>query len=98
MYEYVSDYTCNLKFNVMLNRDGNILQDGETPASQKNFSFGGFTSTITAAETVNDDDDEREEKALHNGVSGLMWLFSGIDENFDTLSVKKTSTEMIDSE
>ena len=44
------------------------------------------------------EDDEREEKALHNGVSGLMWLFSGNDENFDTLSVKKTSTEMIDSE
>ncbi|MBQ9491326.1 MAG: hypothetical protein IJU86_00920, partial [Firmicutes bacterium] len=68
MYDFVSDYTCTIKFNVMLNRDGNIMQEGETPASQKNFTFGGFTSTITAEETVNDEDDEREEKALHNGV------------------------------
>ena len=98
MYEYISDYTCTMKFNVMMNRDGNILQEGETPASQKHFTFGGFTSTITAAETVNDDEDERENKALHNGISGLMWLFSGNDENFDTLSVKKISTEMIDDE
>ena len=95
MYEYVSDYTCNIKFNVFLNRDGNILQEGETPASQKNFTFGGFTSTITAAETVNDED----SPALHNGISGLMWLFTGSDEgNFDPLSIKKISTEEIDYE
>ena len=39
MYEYVSDYTCTMKFNVMMNRDGNILQEGETPAGQKHFIF-----------------------------------------------------------
>ncbi len=98
MYDYVGDYTCKMKFNVMLNSDGNILQEGETPASQKIFTISGVNSTVTAAETVNDDDDEREDKALHNGISGLMWLFSGQDNNFDTLSVKKISTEMIDYE
>ena len=98
MYDYSQDYTCKLKFNVMINSAGNICQEGETPVAQKSFTFGGFTSTITAAETVNDPDDEREDKALHNGISGLMWLFSGCDNNFDPLSIKKVSTEMIDNE
>lgn len=98
MYDYAQDYICTLKFNVMVNSSGNIVQGEETPTSQKSFTFGGFTSTITAAETVNDDEDEREDKALHNGVSGLMWLFSGQDDNFDALSVKKVTMEMIDYE
>lgn len=98
MYDYVSSYVCTIKFNVMLNRDGNILQGDETPANQKNITINGVCSTVTAAETVNDDDDQREDKALHNGVSGLMWLFSGQDNNFNKLSVKKISTEMIDYE
>ena len=98
MYDYVSNYVCTIKFNAYLNRDGNIVQGDETPVGQKNITINGVNSTVTAEETVNDEDDEREEKALHNGVSGLMWLFSGQDDNFDTLSVKKISTEMIDSE
>ena len=98
MYEYVSDYVCTIKFNAYLNRDGNIVQGEETPVLQKNFTINGVTSTVTAEETVNDEDDEREDKALHNGVSGLMWLFSGQDDNFDPLSVKKISLEAIDNE
>ena len=98
MYEYVSNYVCTIKFNAYLNRDGNICQEGETPVGQKNITINGVNSTVTAAETVNDEDDDREDKALHNGVNGLMWLFSGQDDNFDVLSVKKISTEMIDSE
>lgn len=95
MYEYSDDYTCTLKVSVYLNRDGNILQPGETMAGQKNFTFSGFASSITAAETVNDED----SPALHNGISGLMWLFTGSDEgNFDPLSIKKISTEEIDYE
>ena len=35
MYEYSDDYTCTLKVSVYLNRDGNILQLGETMAGQK---------------------------------------------------------------
>lgn len=94
MYDFVESGTCNLKFSVFTNQDGNILQEGETAVGEKNFSFSGFISTITAAEAVNDD----ESPALHNGVCGLIWLFTGIDNNFDPLSVKKTSVEMIDNE
>lgn len=98
MYEYSEDYTCTLKVGVYLNRDGNILQDGETIAGQKTLTFSGINSTVTAAETVNDDDDKREDKALHNGISGLMWLFTGTDENFDPLTIKKYSKAEIDYE
>ena len=98
MYEYADNYTCSVKFSVPMNRDGNICQEGETVAGQKIFTFSGFTSTITAAETVNDADDTSEDKALHNGVSGLVWLFTGRDDNFDPLSVKKITTAEMDYE
>lgn len=95
MYEYSDDYTCTLKVGVLLNRDEKILQPGEAVGGQKTFTFGGFASSITAAETVNDE----ESTALHNGISGLMWLFTGSDENnFDPLTIKKISTEEIDYE
>lgn len=98
MYEYADDYTCTIKFSVPTNRDGNICQVGEVEAGSKNFTFSGFTSTITAAETINDEDDTSADKALHNGVSGLVWLFTGRDDNFDPLSVKKVTTAEIDYE
>ena len=94
MYEYTEDYVCTIKFSVYLNSDGNIVQGDETPAGQKNITINGVNSTITAAETVNDEN----SPALHNGVAGFMWLFTGQDDNFDPLSIKKISTEMIDSE
>lgn len=95
MYEYSQDYTCTMKVGVYLNRDGNILQPGETIAGQKTLTFSGFASSITAAETLNDDD----SPALHNGIAGLMWLFTGSDDgNFDPLTIKKVSTEEIDYE
>ena len=98
MYEYADNYTCSVKFSVPINLDGNIYKEGETVAGQKIFTFSGFTSTITAAETVNDADDTSEDKALHNGVSGLVWLFTGRDDNFDPLSVKKITTAEMDYE
>ena len=95
MYEYAEDVISTMKVSVNKNRDGNILQDGETVAGQKTFTFGGFASSITASETVNDEG----STALHNGISGLMWLFTGSDENnFDPLMIKKISTEEIDYE
>ena len=83
---YIRNETCSFKVGIYQNRDGNILQNGETIAGQKNFTFGGFASSITAAEAVN---------ALHNGVAGLIWLLSGSDENFDT-NITRTVTEEVD--
>ena len=83
--------TCSFKVGIYQNRDGNILQPGETMGGQKNFTFGGFASSITAAEAINDEN----SPALHNGVAGLIWLLSGTDENFDT-NVVRTLTEEID--
>ncbi len=98
MYEYADNYTCTVKFSVPTNRDGNICKEDDDAVGQKTFTFSGFTSTITAAETINDEDDKREDKALHNGISGLVWLFTGRDDNFDPLSVKKITTAEVDYE
>lgn len=89
--EFVSDDTCKLTVGVYLNRDGNIVQGDETPAAQKTFTFSGITSTITAEEAINTEN----SPAVHNGVSALMWLFTGQDDNFDE-NFKKTSTEVME--
>ena len=65
--------TCKVKFDVFLNRNGNILQPGETVAGKKTMIISGFDSNITADELINTEN----SSALHNGVAGLMWLFSG---------------------
>ena len=91
---YIRDATCSFKVGIYLNRDGNILQPGETIAGQKNFTFGGFASSIPASEAINDEN----SSAIHNGVAGLIWLLSGTDENFDELSVKKTTTEVVEED
>ena len=88
---FIAKETCSFKVGIYQNRDGNILQEGETVAGQKNFTFGGFKSDITAEESINDEN----SPALHNGVAGLIWLLSGTDENFDT-NVVRTLTEEID--
>ena len=94
MYNFSEDYTCTMKVDVNLNRDGNIQQEGETVGGKKTLTFSGVISTVTAAETVNDEG----SPALHNGISGLMWLFTGRDDNFDPLTIKKISKEEIDYE
>ena len=95
MKDFVTDPTCNLKFDVFLNRDGNVLQPGETISGKKYVTVSGIKSDITIDETINTEN----SSAIHNGVAGLMWLFSGTDEeNFDELSIKKTSTEIVEEE
>jgi len=83
-----------MKFDVYLNRDGNIAQPGETVAGKKSVTFSGIKSDITIDEAINTEN----SSALHNGVAGLMWLLSGTDENFDELSIKKTSVEYVDED
>ena len=94
MYEYAENVISTMKVKVDKNRDGNIAEAGDIVAGVEQFSFKGFASSITAAETVNDED----SPALHNGVAGLVWLFSGTDENFDPLTVEKTTKAEIDYE
>ena len=95
MKDFVTDPTCNLKFDVFLNRSGNILQPGETISGKKSVNISGIKSDITVDETINTEN----SSALHNGVAGLMWLFSGTDEeNFDELSIKKTTTEIVEDD
>lgn len=53
MAELVKNPTCKVKVNVFTNRDGNILQPGETVAGQKNFIFSGFDSNIPVDELIN---------------------------------------------
>lgn len=92
MAELLKDPICKVKVNAYLNRDGNMLQPGETIAGQKTLTFSGFASSITADELINTEN----SSALHNGVAGLMWLFSGYDEgNFDTM-VQKITTEVLE--
>ena len=86
--------TCSMKFDVFLNRDGNIAQEGETIAGKKTVTFSGIKSDVTIDETINTEDSE----ALHNGIAGLMWLFTGRDDNFDELSIKKTSVELVEED
>ena len=40
----------NVKFDVNINEDGNIAQEGETPAGQKSFTIKGFVATGTPAQ------------------------------------------------
>ena len=94
MYEYAEDVISTMKVSVNKNRDGNIQQEGEAVGGTENFTFKGFASSISASETVNDED----SPALHNGVSGLVWLFSGTDKNFDPTSIIKTTKEAIENE
>lgn len=92
--DFITNPTCSFKFDVFTNRDGNVLQPGETVAGVKSVTFGGFKSDITIDEAINTED----STALHNGVAGLMWLLSGTDENFDELSVKKTTVEVVEED
>ena len=92
--DFATNATCTLKFDVMTNRDGNVAQPGDTVAGKKSVTFGGFKSDITIDEAINTED----STALHNGVAGLMWLLSGTDENFDELSVKKTTVEVVNED
>ena len=94
MYEYAEDVISTMKVSVNKNRDGNIQQEGEVITGVENFTFKGFASSISAAKTVNDED----SPALHNGVSGLVWLFSGTDENFNPLTIEKTTKSEVDYE
>lgn len=90
--EFVSEDICTMKVGVYLNRDGNILQQGEIVAGEKNFTFKGFASDITEDDAINTEN----SPALHNGVCALMWLFSGYDEgNFDE-NFTKISTEVME--
>ena len=91
MADLVKSPTCKVKFDVFLNRDGNILQPGDISAGKKTLTFSGFDSNISADELINTEN----SSALHNGVAGLMWLLSGTDENFDTM-VQKITTEVVD--
>ena len=94
MYEYAEDVISTMKVSVNKNRDGNIQQEGEEKFGEESFTFKGFASSLTAAETVNDEN----SPALHNGIAGLVWLFSGTDENFDPTTVIKTTKEAIEDE
>ena len=93
MAELLKNPTSKVKVNVYLNRDGNILQPGETIAGQKTVTFSGFDSNITVDELINTEN----SSALHNGVAGLMWLFTGTDENFDTM-VEKITSEIVEDD
>ena len=88
---YIAEDTCSFKVSIYCNSSGNIVQGDETPAFEKNVTFSGFASSITAEEAINDEN----SPALHNGVSGLMWLFTGQDDNFDQL-IKRTLIEEVD--
>jgi len=92
--DFSTNPTCSIKFDVMLNRDGNVAQPGETVAGKKSVTFGGFKSDITIDEAINTEN----SSAIHNGVAGLMWLLSGSDENFDELSIKKATTEVVEED
>ena len=92
--DFITNQTCTLKFDVFMNRDGNVAQPVETVAGVKSVNFSGFKSDITIDEAINTED----STALHNGVAGLMWLLSGSDDNFDELSVKKTTVEVVEED
>ena len=91
--DFATNPTCSMKVDIYLNRDGNILQPGEMIGGSKTFTFSGFKSDITIDETINTEN----SPALHNGIAGLIWLFTGSDEgNFDELSIKKTTVEVVE--
>lgn len=93
--DFVTNPTCSMKVDVYLNKDGNLLQPGEEIAGKKTVTFSGIKSDATIDETINTEKSE----ALHNGIAGLMWLFTGSDEgNFDELSIRKTTVEFVEDE
>ena len=95
MKDFVENPTCSIKFDVMLNKDGNIIQEGESVANKKTVTFSGIKSDVTIDDVINTENSE----AIHNGVAGLMWLFTGSDEgNFDELSIRKTTTEIVEED
>ena len=94
MYDFSEDLVSTMRVSVEKNAAGNIAQEGEAVAGVENFTFKGFASSLSASEVVNDEN----SPALHNGVAGLVWLFTGRDDNFDPLTVQKTTKAEIDYE
>ena len=94
MYDFSENLVSTMQVSVEKNSAGNIAQEGETVAGVENFTFKGFASSLSAAEVVNDEN----SPALHNGVAGFVWLFTGRDDNFDPTSVQKTTKAAIDYE
>ena len=94
MKDFVENPTCSIKFDVSLNKDGNIIQEGETISGKKTVTFSGIKSDVTIDDVINTENSE----AIHNGVSALMWLFTGREDNFDELSIRKTTTEIVEDE
>lgn len=93
--DFALNPTCTMKVDVMLNSSGKIIQPGEVVANKKTVTFSGFKTDATIEETINTEN----SPALHNGIAGLMWLFTGNDEgNFDELSIKKTSVEFVEED
>lgn len=91
MAEFIKSPISSIKVGVYLDSNGYILKEGETPAGQKSITFHGFASSMPADEAINNENGS----ALHNGISGLMWLFSGYDEgNFNENFIKITLEEM----
>ena len=84
--------TCSMKVDVFTNSDGNIVQEDDSVVGKKTVTFSGIKSDITVDEAINTEN----STAIHNGVAGLMWMFTGNDDNFDELSVRKNTTEIIE--
>ena len=84
--------TCSMKVDVFTNSDGNIVQEDDSVVGKKTVTFSGIKSDITVDEAINTEN----STAIHNGVAGLMWMFTGTDDNFDELSVRKNTTEIIE--
>ena len=63
--EFVSEDICTIKVGVYLNKDGNILQPGETIGGQKIWTLKGFSSDITADEAINTENSTE----LHNAFA-----------------------------
>lgn len=92
--DFVTNLTCILKFDVHTNSQGNICQPGDSVASKKSVTFSGIKSDVSVEETINTQD----STAIHNGVAGLIWLFTGTDGNFDELSIKRTTVEVVEED
>ena len=90
--EFVENLTSTMKVEVYLNSQGFIVESGESVSGTKNVTFSGFSSSISAAEAIND----VGSPALHNGVSSLMWLLTGNDDgnfNENVIMIKKEEIE-----
>lgn len=91
MPEFEKNPVSSIKVGVYLDENGYILAEGDPAAIQKNVTFHGFASSMTATEAINNS----EGSALHNGISGLMWLFSGYDEgNFNENFIRTVTEEL----